>query len=71
MAQRLGNFVIFVLLCIVTLGLYPIYFYVTRTQENSELLRRQVELLEMAILPKGNTNVEVKVEPTFSSKRSK
>ena len=71
MAQRLGNFVIFVLLSIVTLGLYPIYFYVTRTQENSELLRRQVELLEMAILPKGNANVEVKVEPTFSSNRSK
>ena len=70
MAQRLGNFVIFVLLCIVTLGFYPIYFYVTRTQENSELLRRQVELLEMAILPKGTANVEVKVEPTFSSKRS-
>ena len=69
MAQRLGNFVIFVLLCILTLGLYPIYFYVTRTQENSELLRRQVELLEMAILPKGNANVEVKVEPTFSSNR--
>ena len=71
MAQRLGNFVIFVLLTVVTLGLYPLYFYVTRTQENSELLRRQVELLEMAILPKGNANVEVKVEPVFSSKRSK
>lgn len=38
MAQRLGNFLIFVLLCIVTVGIYPLYFYVTRTQEQNELL---------------------------------
>ena len=38
--------------------------------ENSN---RQTELLEMAILPKktDSQDVEVKVEPTFSSKRSK
>jgi hypothetical protein len=40
MAQRLGNFLIFVLLCIVTLGIYPLYFYVTRTQEQNELLEK-------------------------------
>ena len=50
MAMRLGNFVIFLLLTVITLGLYPFYFYVTRTQEQNDLLRRQVELLEMAVI---------------------
>jgi hypothetical protein len=50
MAQRLGNYIIFIALSIVTIGFYPLFFFVTRTQENIELQRRQVELLEMAIL---------------------
>ena len=54
MAQRLGNFVIFILLSIITFGFYPLFFVVTRTQENIELQRRQVELLEMAILSQKN-----------------
>ena len=39
MAKRLGNFVIFVVLTIITFGLYPFYFYMTRVQEQNELLR--------------------------------
>ena len=38
MAERIGNFVVFLVLTIVTLGIYPLYFYVTRTQENIGLL---------------------------------
>jgi hypothetical protein len=50
MAQRLGNFIIFLVLSLITFGIYTLFFYVTRTQENIDLQRRQVELLEMAIL---------------------
>ena len=39
MASRLGNFIIFLILCILTLGIYPLYFFVTRQQENTELLK--------------------------------
>jgi len=38
MATRIGNFLIFILLTIITLGFYPIFFYITRTQETVELL---------------------------------
>lgn len=38
MAERIGNFVVFVVLTIITLGIYPLYFAVTRTQENIGLL---------------------------------
>ena len=38
MAKRLGNFIIFVLLSVVTVGLYPLYFMVTMTKERNELL---------------------------------
>lgn len=38
MAERIGNFVVFLVLTLITLGIYPLYFYVTRTQENIELL---------------------------------
>ena len=36
--NRLGNFVIFVVLAIVTIGLYPLYFWVTRVEEQNALL---------------------------------
>ena len=39
MAARLGNFIIFLVLTIITLGFYPLYFFVTRQQENTELLK--------------------------------
>ena len=38
MAARLGNFIIFLILTIITIGIYPLYFFVTRQQENTELL---------------------------------
>ena len=39
MAARLGNFIIFLILTVITLGIYPLYFFVTRQQENTELLK--------------------------------
>ncbi len=39
MATRLGNFIIFLILTVITLGIYPLYFFVTRQQENTELLK--------------------------------
>ncbi|HIG67316.1 MAG TPA: DUF4234 domain-containing protein [Porticoccaceae bacterium] len=38
MAPRLGNFIIFLILTIITLGLYPLFFFVTRQQETVFLL---------------------------------
>ena len=38
MAKRLGYFIIFVVLSVITLGFYPIYFWVTRTKERNDLL---------------------------------
>lgn len=38
-ADRIGNFLIFVVLSFITLGLYPIYFFVSRQQESVELLK--------------------------------
>lgn len=49
MAARLGNFIIFIILTVITLGLYPLYFFVSRAQEQSELARRQVTLLEQLV----------------------
>jgi NADH:ubiquinone oxidoreductase subunit 4 (subunit M) len=47
MAERIGNFVVFLVLTLITLGIYPLYFYVTRTQENIELLTEiRDELIE-------------------------
>jgi NADH:ubiquinone oxidoreductase subunit 4 (subunit M) len=37
-AARLGNFIIFLILTIITLGLYPLFFFVTRQQETVSLL---------------------------------
>ena len=39
MPARLGNFLIFVVLTIITIGLYPLFFFVTRQQETVELLK--------------------------------
>jgi len=38
MAARLGNFIIFLILSIITLGIYPMFFFVTRQQETVALL---------------------------------
>ena len=39
MTARLGNFIIFLILTVITLGIYPLYFFVTRQQENTDLLK--------------------------------
>ena len=39
MPACLGNFLIFVVLTIITIGLYPLFFFVTRQQETVELLK--------------------------------
>ena len=39
MAARIGNFIIFLILSVLTLGIYHLYFFVTRQQENTELLK--------------------------------
>ncbi len=39
MPARLGNFLIFIFLTIITIGLYPLFFFVTRQQETVELLK--------------------------------
>jgi NADH:ubiquinone oxidoreductase subunit 4 (subunit M) len=39
MPARLGNFFNFVVLTIITIGLYPLFFFVTRQQETVELLK--------------------------------
>ena len=38
MAERLGNFIFFLALTIVTFGIYPLFFFVTRQQEMIVLL---------------------------------
>ena len=39
MPARLENFLIFIVLTIITIGLYPLFFFVTRQQETVELLK--------------------------------
>ena len=39
MPARLGNFLIFVFFTIITIGLYPLFFFVTRQQETVEFLK--------------------------------
>ena len=46
MPARLGNFLIFVVLTIITIGLYPLFFFVTRQQETVELLKEINEKLK-------------------------
>lgn len=38
--SRLGQLVLFVILTFVTLGVYPLYFMITRWEEQNELLRK-------------------------------
>ncbi|MDA9374022.1 hypothetical protein N9R43_01435 [bacterium] len=40
MAQRLGNFVIFMILTVLTCFMYPIYFSIAYTKERNELLEK-------------------------------
>ena len=46
MPARLGNFLIFIVLTIITIGLYPLFFFVTRQQETVELLKEINEELK-------------------------
>ena len=46
MAGRLGNFIIFLIFTVITLGIYPLYFFVTRQQENTELLKEIIDELQ-------------------------
>ena len=39
MPARLGYFLIFIFLTIITIGLYPLFFFVTRQQETVELMK--------------------------------
>ena len=36
MASRIGNFLIFIVLTVITFGLYPLFFFVSRQQETVE-----------------------------------
>ncbi len=38
--DRIGNFLIFVALSIITVGIYPVYFAVTRIEEQNVLLEQ-------------------------------
>ncbi|HIG78446.1 MAG TPA: DUF4234 domain-containing protein [Cycloclasticus sp.] len=39
MLSRFWNFFVFLILSVITLGIYPLYFIVTRQQEMVELLK--------------------------------
>ena len=45
-SSRLGNFVIFIVLTVLTLGLYPIYFWITQMKTQTEMLVEIVRLLQ-------------------------
>jgi|TARA_B110000003_G_scaffold258707_1_gene278097 hypothetical protein len=46
MGNRIGNFVIFLILTVFTLGIYPLYFHVTRQQETIDVLNEIKEELK-------------------------
>ena len=46
MQERLGFFLIFIILSVVTLGIYPVYFYVTRMEEQVEQTKLLREILK-------------------------
>ncbi|MFL2490676.1 MAG: DUF4234 domain-containing protein [Candidatus Neomarinimicrobiota bacterium] len=46
MVNRIANFIIFLILTIFTLGIYPLYFYVTRQQETIDVLNEIKEELK-------------------------
>lgn len=39
MADRLTQFLLFIILTILTLGIYPLFFFVTRQQESVDILK--------------------------------
>lgn len=39
-SERLGSFLVFAAFTILTLGLYPMWFYVVRQEENNKLLKQ-------------------------------
>jgi hypothetical protein len=48
-ADRIIFFVIFVLLSLVTFGVYPVYFWVTRMQAQTVMMEEQTELLKKLV----------------------
>ena len=44
-SARLGHFVLFVVPTIATLGVYPLYFMVSTTRENNQVLKEIRDLL--------------------------
>ncbi len=38
MSSRISNFVIFLFLTLITFGIYPLYFFITRQQETIDVL---------------------------------
>ena len=49
-SQKFGSFLLFLLLTIVTVGIYPLWFYVVRQEEINELLKqiRHADLFSIA-----------------------
>ena len=45
-ADRFVYFLLFILLTIITIGIYPIYFAITMTKQRNELLLEICELLK-------------------------
>ena len=43
--ERLGHFALFVVLTVVTLGVYPLYFMVSTTRENNQVLKEIRDIL--------------------------
>lgn len=41
--HRIGNFVIYMLLTIITFGVYPLYYFFSRWDEQNDLLRQIAE----------------------------
>lgn len=39
-SHKLGSFLLFLLLTVVTIGIYPLWFYVTKQEETNELLKQ-------------------------------
>ena len=54
-SSRLGHILIFVVLAIVTLGLYPFYFWVSRVEERNALLGEILAELKSNRMGRGHT----------------
>ncbi len=46
-AEKIGHFLLFVLLAIVTVGIYPLYFMIVTTRENNKYLREIRDILSV------------------------